>query len=155
MHPRLSATAMRIWWVYILLTIGCGVCYALAGMDGFSAVNYAMTTTATGGFSIHNDSIAHFHSPTIEYIAIVFQFLSGINFSMLFMVMAKRKLTSWREFKRSEKSKWSEFLGNEETRFYIIAVTACTIVIALILIFSNGLPWKRRSASRSSRWCRS
>ena len=138
MHPRLSATAMRIWWVYILLTIGCGVCYALAGMDGFSAVNYAMTTTATGGFSIHNDSIAHFHSPTIEYIAIVFQFLSGINFSMLFMVMAKRKLTSWREFKRSEKSKWSEFLGNEETRFYIIAVTACTIVIALILIFSNG-----------------
>ncbi|MBO4850913.1 MAG: TrkH family potassium uptake protein [Prevotella sp.] len=138
MHPRLSATAMRIWWVYILLTVGCGVCYALAGMDGFSAVNYAMTTTATGGFSIHNDSIAHFHSPTIEYIAIVFQFLAGINFSMLFMVMAKRKLNSWREFKRSEKSKWSEFLANEETRFFILAVTCCTLVIALILMFSNG-----------------
>lgn len=138
MHPRLSATAMRIWWVYIILTVGCGICYALAGMDAFSAVNYAMTTTATGGFSIHNDSIGHFHSPSIEYIAIIFQFLSGINFSMLFMVLAKRKLSSWREFKRSEKSKWSDFLSNEETRFYIVMVLACSAVITIILMFSNG-----------------
>ena len=138
MHPRLSATAMRIWWVYIILTVGCGICYALAGMDGFSAINYAMTTTATGGFSIHNDSIGHFHSASIEYIAIIFQFLSGINFSMLFMVIAKRKLSSWKDFMRSEKSKWSEFFSNEETRFYILVVFACTIVITLILMLSNG-----------------
>ena len=138
MHPRLSATAMRIWWVYIILTVGCGICYALAGMDGFSAINYAMTTTATGGFSIHNDSIGHFHSASIEYIAIIFQFLAGINFSMLFMVIAKRKLSSWKDFKRSEKSKWSEFFSNEETRFYIVIVLACTAVITLILMLSNG-----------------
>ena len=138
MHPRLSATAMRIWWVYIILTVGCGICYALAGMDGFSAINYAMTTTATGGFSIHNDSIGHFDSAAIEYIALIFQFLSGINFSMLFMVMAKRKLSSWREFKRSEKNKWSEFFSNEETRFYIVVVLACSAAITLILMFGNG-----------------
>lgn len=138
MHPRLSATAMRIWWVYIILTVGCGICYTLAGMDVFSAINYAMTTTATGGFSIHNDSIGYFHSPSIEYIAIIFQFLSGINFSMLFMVLAKRKLSSWREFKRSEKNKWSEFLGNEEIRFYIVMVLLCSAVITLILMVANG-----------------
>ena len=138
MHPRLSATAMRIWWVYILLTVGCGICYFFAGMDGFSAINYAMTTTATGGFSIHNDSIAHFNSPAIEYIATIFQFLSGINFSMLFMVMAKRKLNSWREFKRSERNKWEEFLGNEEIRFYIIAVVASCLLITSILMMHNG-----------------
>ena len=138
MHPRLSATAMRIWWVYIILTVGCGICYALAGMDAFSAINYAMTTTATGGFSIHNDSIAHFHSASIEYIALVFQFLSGINFSMLFMVIAKRKLSSWNEFKRSEKNKWHDFLGNEETRFYILVVFICSAAITLILMASNG-----------------
>ena len=138
MHPRLSATAMRIWWVYIALTIGCGGAYWIAGMDGFSAINYAMTTTATGGFSIHNDSIAHFHSSSIEYIALIFQYLSGINFSMLFMIIAMRKLSSWREFKRSEKSKWSDFLRNEEWRFYTLVVIACSIIIALILIFSRG-----------------
>jgi trk system potassium uptake protein TrkH len=138
MHPRLSATAMRIWWVYIILTIGCGIAFWLAGMDGFSAINYAMTTTATGGFSIHNDSIAHFHSASIEYISLIFQYLSGINFSMLFMIIAMRKLNSWREFKRSERSKWSEFIHNEEWRFYTLTVLASTLFITAILMLSRG-----------------
>ena len=138
MHPRLSATAMRIWWVYIILTVGCGIAYWVAGMDGFSSINYAMTTTATGGFSIHNDSIAHFHSAPIEYIALIFQYLSGINFSMLFMIIAMRKLNSWREFKRSERSKWSEFIHNEEWRFYTLTVLACTLFIMVILMVSRG-----------------
>ena len=138
MHPRLSATAMRIWWVYIALTVTCGALYWLAGMDGFSAINYAMTTTATGGFSIHNDSIVHFHSASIEYIALIFQYLSGINFSMLFMIIAMRKLSSWREFKRSERSKWGDFIHNEELKFYTITVILCTVVIMAILIASRG-----------------
>lgn len=138
MHPRLSATAMRIWWVYIILTVCCGLLFNLAGMDPFSAINYAMTTTATGGFSIHNDSIAHFNSPAIEYIALAFQFLSGINFSMLFMIFAVRKLNGWREFKRSEKNKWHDFISNEEARFYVILVLSCSALITIMLMASNG-----------------
>ncbi len=138
MHPRLSATAMRIWWVYIILTLCCGLLYWLEGMDAFSAVNYSMTTTATGGFSIHNDSIAHFGSPVIEYTALLFQYLSGINFSMLFMIIAMRKLSSWREFKRSERSKWTDFLHNEEWRFYTIMVLTASVIITFILMLSNG-----------------
>ncbi len=138
MHPRLSATAMRIWWVYIALTVGCGLCYGLAGMDTFSAFNYAMTTTATGGFSIHNDSIAHFHSPQIEYIALVIQYLSGINFSMLFIIIVQRKYSSWREYKRNTKAKWHDFFHNEEWRFYTIIVVCCSLVIAVVLMFSKG-----------------
>jgi len=138
MHPRLSATAMRIWWVYIILTVGCGVAYWLAGMDGFSAFNYGMTTTATGGFSIHNDSILHFHSPAIEYIALAFQYLSGINFSLLFMILAMRKLGSWHDFKWSERTKWHEFSHNEEWRFYTIVVLVSTLFIAFVLVASRG-----------------
>ena len=138
MHPRLSATAMRVWWVYIILTVGCGFFYWTAGMDGFSAINYAMTTTATGGFSIHNNSIAHFKSASIEYISLIFQYLSGINLSMLFMIIAMRKLNSWREFKRSERCKWSEFIHNEEWRFYTLMVLASTLFITAILMLSRG-----------------
>ena len=138
MPPRLSATAKRIWWVYIVLTIGCGLLYWIAGMDGFSAMNYAMTTTATGGFSIHNDSIVHFQSPAIEYIALVTQYLSGINFSLLFMIFAMRKLNSWHDFKRSERTKWYEFSRNEEWRFYTISVVISTLFIMLVLMFSRG-----------------
>ena len=46
MHPRLSTNAKWIWSVYLALTLGCAICYFVAGMDWFSAINYSMTTTA-------------------------------------------------------------------------------------------------------------
>ena len=51
MHPRLSTQAKWIWSIYLLLTVGCGACYYLAGMGLFDCLNYSMTTTATGGFA--------------------------------------------------------------------------------------------------------
>ena len=63
MHPRLTTTAKWIWSIYLILTIGCGLSFWAAGMNWFEALNYSMTTTATGGFSIHNDGTAIFHSP--------------------------------------------------------------------------------------------
>ena len=83
MHPRLTTTAKWIWSIYLILTLACVLSYCAAGMDWFEALNYAMTTTATGGFAIHNESTEYFHSPTIDYISITFQFLSGINFTLL------------------------------------------------------------------------
>ena len=41
----------------------------LAGMNGFDAVAHAMTTIATGGFSTHDLSMAHFDSAAIDYLA--------------------------------------------------------------------------------------
>ena len=71
MHPRLSTTAKWIWSIYTLLTVACGLSFWVAGMDWFDAVNYAMSTTATGGFSTHNGTI-FLASPLIEYLAILF-----------------------------------------------------------------------------------
>lgn len=47
-------------------------------MSPFDAVNHAMTTIATGGFSTHDASIAYFKNPTIEWILIAFMFLAGL-----------------------------------------------------------------------------
>ena len=124
MHPRLSTNAKWIWSVYLALTLGCAICYFVAGMDWFSAINYGMTTTATGGFSIHNDSLAHFQTPAIEYIGLIFQFASGINFTVLYMLIVKRQFKT--------------FYKNSELRFYITLVAACTVVIALLLMTHNG-----------------
>ena len=124
MHPRLSTNAKWIWSVYLALTLGCAICYFVAGMDWFSAINYGMTTTATGGFSIHNDSLAHFQTPAIEYIGLIFQFASGINFTVLYMLIVKRQFKT--------------FYKNSELRFYITLVAVCTVVIALLLMTHNG-----------------
>lgn len=124
MHPRLSTNAKWIWTVYLVLTIGCCLSFFFAGMDWFSSINYAMTTTATGGFSIHNDSIGHFHSPMIEYIGIGFQFLAGINFTVIYMTLFKGKL--------------KQLLHNSELKFYCLLLLVVSVWIGILLVIHNG-----------------
>ncbi len=124
MHPRLSTMAKWIWSIYLALTIACILAYHFAGMDVFDSINYAMTTTATGGFSTHNDSTEFFRSPLIEYISILFQFLAGINFTMLYVSIFK--LRPGTLFKSSE------------FKLYISIIVGATIWIGYLLITRNG-----------------
>ena len=119
MHPRLTTTAKWLWSIYLLLTISCGISFWFAGMNWFEALNYSMTTTATGGFAIHNESTEFFHSPTIDYISITFQFLSGINFTLLYISIFKMKLKS--------------LFKNSEFKLYISVVLIATLWIAYLL----------------------
>ena len=100
MHPRLTTTAKWIWTIYLLLTICCCIGFWLAGMNWYEATTYSMTTTATGGFAIHNASTEYFHSASIDYVSILFQFLSGVNFTLLYLSIFKLKVKTL--FKNSE-----------------------------------------------------
>lgn len=74
-----------------MLTIACIISYYVAGMNLFDSFNYAMSTTATGGFATHNSSTEFFHSPALEYICTFFCFLSGVNFTLLYAAVIKFK----------------------------------------------------------------
>ena len=129
MHPRLSTMAKWIWSIYLALTLGCILSFYFAGMDWFDSINYAMTTTATGGFSTHNDSAEFFQSPTIEYLAILFQFLAGINFMMLYVAIFKLRPGSL--FKSSE------------FKLYITLILGATLWIGYLLMTRNGYGLER------------
>ena len=124
MHPRLSTTAKWIWSIYLLLTIGCTIAFWAADMQWFDAINYSMTTTATGGFSIHNDSIVYFKDARIEYIAILFQFLAGINFTLLYTSIFKIKFAT--------------LFKNSEFKFYLATVLLATLGIMVVLYSQVG-----------------
>lgn len=124
MHPRLSTTAKWIWSIYLLLTIGCGLSFWAVGMDWFDALNYSMTTTATGGFSIHNDSLVFFHDARIDYIAILFQFLAGINFTLLYTSIFK--------------GRFKNLFVNSEFKLYIGIVLLATVSITVVLANQVG-----------------
>ena len=126
MHPRLTTTAKWIWSIYLILTIACGVSFWAAGMDWFEATNYSMTTTATGGFGIHNDGIAVFQSPTIDYITIIFQFLAGINFTLLYISIFKGRISS--------------LFQNSEFKLYITVVLLATFTIMTVLLVMKSYP---------------
>ena len=129
MHPRLSTNAKWICSIYLVLTVACILSYYAAGMEWFDSVNYSMSTTATGGFAPHNDSVEHYHSAAVEYVSLLFQFLSGINFTLLYIVIFKRQLR--------------QLVQNSEFRLYLFVVSFSAIVIMAILIYNNGYGTER------------
>lgn len=129
LHPRLSTGAKWIWVVYLVLTLACIFCYMGCGMDWFDAVNYAMTSTATGGFSTTNDSLATFHSPAEEYVCTLFCFLSGVNFTLLYFAVAKIRIRG--------------LFRNSEFRFYVSFVVIVSLFIMAELIVRNGYDLER------------
>jgi trk system potassium uptake protein TrkH len=82
--PRITETAKALWYVYLAFTITCMIGYRIAGMGWFDALCHAFSTVAIGGFSTHDASIAHFDSATVDFIAVFFMFVAGINFSLHF-----------------------------------------------------------------------
>ena len=58
LHPRITDTAKRLWLIYMSYTLIETLLLYLAGMTFFDAINHAMSTLSTGGFSTKNSSIA-------------------------------------------------------------------------------------------------
>jgi len=78
--PRIKDTAMRLWLVYLFLTIVDMLLLKLFGMSWFDAINHAFSTISTGGFSTKNSSMGYFKEDGVIWITTLFMMLSGINF---------------------------------------------------------------------------
>ncbi|MCP4389560.1 MAG: potassium transporter, partial [Gammaproteobacteria bacterium] len=90
--PRITETAKALWYIYLGLTIACCLAYWMVGMSFFDAMSHSFSTVAIGGFSTHDASIGYFDSTSIQFIAIVFMLLSGINFAIHFTAFRHRSL---------------------------------------------------------------
>lgn len=89
--PRTKYVASNILTVYVLLTAICTLGYKSAGMNWFDAVNHAMTTLSTGGYSTSDESMAHF-SAAAQWNGIVFMFLGGLPFLLFVQALRRRNL---------------------------------------------------------------
>ena len=117
--PKVRQTAIALWKIYLSLTILCALGYFFSGMSFFDAVSHSFSTIAIGGFSTHDASIGHFNSLPIELVAMFFMFLSGINFSLHFVVWNNRNFVNyWRD---------SEF------KTYIFILISATVIILISL----------------------
>jgi trk system potassium uptake protein TrkH len=94
--PRITETAKALWYIYLGLTVSCGLAYWVAGMSLFDAISHSFSTVAIGGFSTHDASIGYFDSTSIEFIAIVFMLMSGVNFAIHFTALRNRSLNPYR-----------------------------------------------------------
>lgn len=124
LHPRIATTAHWIGGLYLSLTIACALSYYLCGMGLFDAVNHAFSTISTGGFSTHADSIGWFHSPTLEFVVMLFMFLGGFNFTLLYILVVKRR--------------WRPLWDDGELRTYILLLVGMAALCATMLVLMQG-----------------
>ena len=83
-RPRISQTAKSLWMVYLLLTLALiGLLY-LGPMDIFDCVCHAFGTVSTGGFANESLYIATYHSVYTKLVLILFMFLGGVNFGLIY-----------------------------------------------------------------------
>ncbi len=78
--PKSKEIALRLIYIYSVLTAVCAVSYWIFGMGKFDSLTHSMTTIATGGFSNYNQSIGYFNSVYIEISSMVFIILGSVPF---------------------------------------------------------------------------
>ena len=127
LHPRITDTAKRLWYIYVGFTLTETLLLNFAGMSFFDAINNSMSTIATGGFSTKNASIAYWnYNPIIQYIIIFFMFISGANFVLSYFAFTGRI---------------QKILRDEEFKTYFIFILISFIMLVLfcliVLIYQN------------------
>ncbi|MEP0322579.1 TrkH family potassium uptake protein [Bauldia litoralis] len=116
--PRMRSIATAIVEIYVTLTAACFVVYWMLGMTPFDALNHAMTTICTAGFSTHDASFGYFDSPALEWAAILFMVLGALPFlSLLRMLRA----------------------GSLQDRFDTQVTTYLALLVILVAVFALWL----------------
>lgn len=123
LRPRIRETAKLLWLVYAGLTVLLTALYVFGGMTFLDAVNHALTTMPTGGFSTRNASMAAF-SPYIQWVTILFMFLAGTSFTLHYRTLTRTR---------------NAYLGDPEWRLYAAIVLAATAIVAA-LTYAPGAP---------------
>lgn len=127
-HPRIRETAKRLWYIYVGLTVTLAVILYFAGMTPYDAINHALTTMATGGFSTKNASMAYYDAPAIQYPVILFMFLAGANYTVLYFSLKGRFKNVWR---------------SDELKAYLLVVGILSVIVTLSVHSATDQPWEK------------
>lgn len=120
--PRAAAIAAHISVVYVGLTVLCHFAYLAVGMDGFQAVNHALTTLSTGGFSTSDASFGAFQGAP-EYVAALFMVLASLPFVRFVQVIAGQT---------------RPMLQDRQVRGFLWTIAFLVAMVAAYRVFANG-----------------
>lgn len=116
--PRAKEIATGIGAFYVFLTLVCALAYGAFGMTSFDALNHAMTTVATGGFSTHDDSFGYFTDPRLPWVAILFMTLGALPFVLYLKAIVRGPLLIMR---------------NAQVQFFL---GFCVLVVAMLTLWA-------------------
>jgi len=113
-HPSIVSTVRSVWKLFVGYTVLAIVLLFLAIQYGdtaplppteaaWQAINHAMTGLATGGFSVTDNSIATYDSPTVEAVLLPIMTLGAIAFPIHYLVVVER---DWRQLVSDVQTRW-------------------------------------------------
>ena len=123
---KLKNTARILYGIYVILTVLEALLLLIGGMPAFDAILSAFSTAGTGGFSIHDGSIAYYNSAYSEIVIAIFMFLFGINFNVFYLILTGYVLKAFK---------------SEEFIFYVLIVLTSSVTIAVNIIQIYGNFW--------------
>jgi len=119
LHPRITDTAKRLWFIYVGYTLAETILLSAAGMSFFDAINHAMSTISTGGFSTKNASVSFWNdTPIIQYIITFFMLIAGTNFVLSYFAFT---------------GKIQKIFRDQEFKFFMTFIGISTLLVALVL----------------------
>lgn len=122
MLPRMKEIVKTLLELYVAFTALVIGALWLAGMTGFEALNYAMSMVSSGGFAMHNEGIAYFHSHVIYGIALITMFIAGGNYVLYFRYYKSKNMRLWQD---------------SEYKAYVVIILVGTILVGYNLGFTG------------------
>lgn len=108
---------------YIGLTVLCALCYGAAGMTRVEGALHAMATVSSGGFTVFNDSFAHYASGPLYLTGSVFMLISGLPLILLY---------------RAARGHFSPLFHSPQAALYILTVFIGAAVMTALLALQKA-----------------
>ena len=122
--PQIRVQLQYLVIVYLILSVLCMAYYWGFGMSFFDAVNHAMTTLSTGGYSTHDSSIGFYQSKPLLWGSVVFMALSGVPFTIYVHILVSRRFT---------------YTADAQVRFYLQLLCIAGITMGFYLFFTDQM----------------
>lgn len=118
-RPRISQTAKSLWLIYLLLTMVLILLLWAGPMNFFESVCHAFGAISTGGYSTNSSGVAAWHdSVYIKAVLIVFMFLGGVNFGLIY---------------KTSRGDFAALRKNDVFRVYV------TIIVGMLALFAGAI----------------
>ncbi|WP_425410830.1 TrkH family potassium uptake protein [Hyphococcus sp.] len=106
--------------IYVFFTALCFLCLWAFGMPAWDALNHAMTSIATGGFSTRDASIGAFltigHAP-LDLVLTAFMIIGSLPFGIFLAAILR--------------GAWTRLFSDSQIQFFIAIVAILTIIVMI------------------------
>tara|TARA_A100001015_G_scaffold221306_1_gene249030 strand:- start:601 stop:1611 length:1011 start_codon:yes stop_codon:yes gene_type:complete len=130
--PKSKEIAIRLIFIYSILTSICALSYKIFGMSLFDSLTHSMTTIATGGFSNYNESIGYFDSLSIEVVSMIFIILGSIPFiSYIKFINGDKKI----------------FISDVQIKTFLKIIISSVLILSIYLMINKEIEFSIRTIS--------